>query len=473
MGTNKLHRGQFGYRNYCNRNSYDRISPKEKGYIEFILILLLALVVLALWPIKFSNQSTSTNDTSTLANPCNQNSASQSANILAPPYPTKDNEDSEGADRVYKPVRLNVPVNIQFYNTDRHFIVKQPNRTINGKSYDVYYPNKPNGAGEIRWPQGIVSKYRHPGDKRDLLYFTDFHLIFLVQLKNGQPIIMTGPDDRNRQATFYLTDIYQDSGESNVLPTDAFGCKSSSSVDPSEDGNQSRIIFPNQGKSQDQKQLQLEYFVLDNASSSGAIISGGGWSPLCKPAIYLYPQQKQRVNVRVKTLGYLTYTDPIYPKETGWIATAYPDGKIETNQKTYPYLYYESKVEDKFIKKPDQGFVVKFDKLAETFDFLLPKLGLDPNQTKDFKDYWTKALAYSPYYFVGVMSQNEVDQIEPLEVSPKPDTVIRVRLYFQALDSQIQVSLPILITPQKSGFSLVEWGGLVKTDSLSPFTCSQ
>lgn len=214
------------------------------------------------------------------------------------------------------------------------------------------------------------------------------------------------------------------------------------------------------------KSLQLRTF------STGNVYPWGWWSPECKPAIYLYPMEKTNVHVQVKPAGFLTYTDPEYP-DSGWQVTAYPNGKIISNGKDYEYLYYESKIEDSKIEKPTEGFVVAFNDLPGFYSEILPKLGLNKKETKDFKDYWEKALSKFPYYFVGLMSEASIEKIEPLTVNPKPDSTIRVRIYFKALDKKISVKEPIIITPRRNGYTLVEWGGLVKTDKNHPFTCSQ
>lgn len=198
----------------------------------------------------------------------------------------------------------------------------------------------------------------------------------------------------------------------------------------------------------------------------------GGWSVHCKPAIYLYPTEKTKVNVRVNTSGFLTYVDPPYPK-TGWDVLAYPDGTLETNQKRYEYLYYESAIPDDLIEKPKEGYVVLYSELPSLYKMLLPRLGLSKKQTDDFTSYWETTLPKAPYYLVGLLSKDNIDTIDPLTIIPKPETIVRVRLYFEALDKKIEVPTPSIVTPEKRGFTIVEWGGMVKRDKNHPFTCSQ
>lgn len=196
------------------------------------------------------------------------------------------------------------------------------------------------------------------------------------------------------------------------------------------------------------------------------------WTPICKPAIYLYPQKRQNTNVKVKTKGRFTLTIPEY-KNNGWDVVASPNGKIEFDNKLYPYLYYESEIPTAIINVPKNGFVVKFESLNKLFDSLLPRIGLAENEAREFSLYWNKALPYSSYYFVGVMENKDIDAIEPLEIFPNPDTVIRVRLYFKAIPTNIKVEEPVIKTPKRKGFSVVEWGGMVEKIADSSFTCGQ
>jgi hypothetical protein len=142
--------------------------------------------------------------------------------------------------------------------------------------------------------------------------------------------------------------------------------------------------------------------------------------------------------------------------------------------KPYDYLYYETKVADSRIAKPNNGFVVKYSDLSNLFSMLLPKLGLNAKETKEFKDYWLKALPSSKYYFVGIIPQRELSNASTLSIIPKPATEIRVTLYFEALESKIiEVMQPQIITPARNGFTVVEWGGIFKKNADSKFSCFQ
>ena len=44
-----------------------------------------------------------------------------------------------------------------------------------------------------------------------------------------------------------------------------------------------------------------------------------------------------------------------------------------------------------------------------------------------------------------------------LNITPKPDTLIRVMMDWKAIDEPIDISEQQLITPERNGFVVVEW----------------
>jgi hypothetical protein len=147
--------------------------------------------------------------------------------------------------------------------------------------------------------------------------------------------------------------------------------------------------------------------------------------------------------------------------------------QLSQTGKEFPYLYYEAEIPDSEFSKPTKGYVASYSELDSLYSTILPKLGLNAKETADFKEYWSKYLPFSPYYFVGVMPVSEVDKIEKLTISPEPDTTIRVRVYFEPLKERKLVDAPSVATPARSGFTAVEWGGMVKMQPGANFTCSQ
>lgn len=179
-----------------------------------------------------------------------------------------------------------------------------------------------------------------------------------------------------------------------------------------------------------------------------------------KPVIYLYPTKTTDVSVRLDPRGGFSYTEPVYSE--GWDVTATPNGVItnKADGKTYPYLFWEGR--GGYYKMPDEGFVVSQKELHSFLVGKLNKLGLNSQETADFIEFWEPKMQGSPYYFVTFMGSQVMDSIAPLQVTPSPDTVIRVLMDYQPLEKPIQVQGFDIKTPERKGFTVVEWGGVLK-----------
>jgi len=180
--------------------------------------------------------------------------------------------------------------------------------------------------------------------------------------------------------------------------------------------------------------------------------------PECKPVIYFYPDRELILSLWLSPKGFLSESQPEYLN--GWKNLwPLPSGTIFYQGKFYPYLHYEAMIGD-FIP-PKTGFVVKKENLSSFLDQLLPKLGLNEKEARDFKDYWLSRLVDFPYFQVSLLNQKEIEEIEPVEFSQKPETFLRVRFYFKGLESPIILNPPEIKGPiQRLGFTVVEWGGL-------------
>lgn len=51
----------------------------------------------------------------------------------------------------------------------------------------------------------------------------------------------------------------------------------------------------------------------------------------------------------------------------------------------------------------------------------------------------------------------EQDENMPLNIAPDPDTVIRVMMDWKAIDKPIDIPEQRLTTPERNGFTVVEW----------------
>lgn len=179
-----------------------------------------------------------------------------------------------------------------------------------------------------------------------------------------------------------------------------------------------------------------------------------------KPVIYLYPQHTTDVSVKVAPQGGLTYTEPDY--NNGWVVKADSQSNLTDLQsgKTYPYLFWEGK--GAIYQQPKKGFVVAQEQIHSFLIEKLTKLGLNQKETRDFLEFWEPKMQDTPYYFVTFLGNREMDQIAPLSIDPKPDTVIRILMDFSPLEKKIEVEGYDIKTPSRNGFTAVEWGGVLR-----------
>lgn len=175
-----------------------------------------------------------------------------------------------------------------------------------------------------------------------------------------------------------------------------------------------------------------------------------------KPVIYLYPEAEQAVSVKLFFDGTLTSTYPRY--EDGWEVVAEPDGTLTDPQtgRIYYCLFWEgiSNTEYDFSK----GFVVAG---ADTVAFLedaLAKLGLTDREANEFIIYWAPRMESNAYNLISFQTDAYTDSAV-LKIDPQPETLLRVFMAWKVLEAPVQVAPQELTAPQRSGFTVVEWGG--------------
>ena len=143
-----------------------------------------------------------------------------------------------------------------------------------------------------------------------------------------------------------------------------------------------------------------------------------------KPVIYLYPESKTDVTVKLDYAGELTCTYPEY--QDGWKVTASPDGTLtDADGQTYNYLYWEGEN-------------------SVSYDFS--------------SGYCVALMKENPYNLIAFQS-DVYTQAAQLSVDPTPDTVIRAFMAWKPLKDAVEIPAQDLTAPDRTGFTVVEWGG--------------
>ena len=176
-----------------------------------------------------------------------------------------------------------------------------------------------------------------------------------------------------------------------------------------------------------------------------------------KPVIYLYPEKSMDISVQLKLKdSVFTAVYPKFTEKDTWNVHAEPDGTISIKDKKYPYLFWEALSYG--LPDSNEGFVVT-DKDAESFlEEKLDILGLNDKEKTDFITFWLPILLKNKLSLCTFQTQKFFDTME-LNVTPKPDSMIRIFLSIIKLDKPINVKEQKLESVERKGFTVVEWGG--------------
>ena len=174
-----------------------------------------------------------------------------------------------------------------------------------------------------------------------------------------------------------------------------------------------------------------------------------------KPVIYLYPEQETEVTVTLDYSGVLTTTYPEY--NDGWTVTALPDGTlIDSDGKSYNYLFWEGKTDTEYDFS--KGFCVAGEDTAEFLETALSNLGLTRREANEFIVFWLPRMQDNEYNLIAFQDKAYADSAV-LDISPQPDSVLRVFMAWKSLEKAVDIEPQEFDSFQRSGFTVVEWGG--------------
>ncbi|HCU23419.1 MAG TPA: hypothetical protein DF383_00235, partial [Deltaproteobacteria bacterium] len=116
--------------------------------------------------------------------------------------------------------------------------------------------------------------------------------------------------------------------------------------------------------------------------------------------------------------------------------TAYPDGRLlnHADGEEYSYLFWEGN--SKIAYDLSTGFVIPGNQSRDFLRNILKKMGLTPREYNEFLVYWVPRMQDNPYNLIHFAGE-EYTQAAPLEIIPKPDSILRIFMVFQALPKPI------------------------------------
>ena len=174
-----------------------------------------------------------------------------------------------------------------------------------------------------------------------------------------------------------------------------------------------------------------------------------------KPVLYLYPEEETAVHVQLTYSGKLTHTYPAY--EDGWRVTAAPDGTLtDAACRQYYFLFWEGSTDADYDFS--LGFCVAGRDTAAFLEEALAALGLTDKEANEFIVYWLPRMEGNAYNLIAFQTDAYTETAQ-LRIDPAPDTVLRVFMAWQPLAKPVDIAPQTLTAPDRTGFTVVEWGG--------------
>lgn len=209
-------------------------------------------------------------------------------------------------------------------------------------------------------------------------------------------------------------------------------------------------------------QHDLPFFLTKDSMGTwdSYVVNGVGVVAECgKPVIYLYPTTTTEISVKLPPTIDVTVSEPTYPHQ-GWTTIAEPSGQLTmADGNTYGSLFWEGY--GATYKTPTTGFIVKGNEVESFLQKTLAQYGLNVQESKDFMDFWVPIM--KPYNTMRIsFVTDEWSKNVPLSVSPEPQTSIRIFMDWSPVSSDATIKAPTITTPSRDGYTLVEWGGLLR-----------
>ena len=182
-----------------------------------------------------------------------------------------------------------------------------------------------------------------------------------------------------------------------------------------------------------------------------------GGPPVYKPIIYLYPTVETKVSVSLTLNGYFTCTYPDYGVNGWQNFTAKPDGTlISPEGKEYYALYWEGVLDTDYDLS--LGWCIKGSDTAKFLEWALAEQGLTPREANEFIMYWLPLMQDNAYNVISFQTEDYVNNAV-LNITPKPDSVLRVFMTYYSSDTMVDIGPQTLKGFTRNGFTVVEWGG--------------
>ena len=177
---------------------------------------------------------------------------------------------------------------------------------------------------------------------------------------------------------------------------------------------------------------------------------------IAKPILYLYPKNDTNVTISFEHPEYLETT---YPKFRGqWDVLAKSNGDLYDKNNNYYYALYW---DEKKVHSVDftTGYYVERENAISFLEQKLSYIGLSDKERNEFIMYWLPVLEKNKKSLVYFELTEERESYNKLNISPKPDSLLRLVIHIKKVDKRVDIPKQSLVKFQRKGFVAVEWGG--------------
>lgn len=175
-----------------------------------------------------------------------------------------------------------------------------------------------------------------------------------------------------------------------------------------------------------------------------------------KPILYLYPEEKTEITVKLKDKENIITSYPKYIDS--WNVIAHPNGDLYDKDNKYYYaLYWDEKTT--FTPSFDEGFYVTKDNAITFLEEKLSIIGLNDKERNEFIMYWLPILEKNERNLIYFELTDERQKHNELIITPTPDSLLRINMHIKKVNKKINIKEQELPTFERKGFTAVEWGG--------------
>ncbi len=179
------------------------------------------------------------------------------------------------------------------------------------------------------------------------------------------------------------------------------------------------------------------------------------------PLIFFYTQTSTNMTLTFNHSN-ITYIDPVLSKKL--VFTAQPNGSLTFNNGvTRDKIHYE--YAHISFERPTSGWIVATENIEKTVTSIAQLLELTTQESTSLLKETVRAQAILPTnqpIFVGIIDEATLNKKLPFTLSPQPNELRRIHLYFEPVGAATTTTKPHISAIKRAGFTVIELGTYVE-----------